>query len=93
MDSISACAYGIKVDSIDNPDHPIVSNVNKFFGLDAPFRVMISILAPKIAQFFKVEFFDMSAVKYFSELTNQIVSERKKINIQSKGDKGIKTCA
>jgi hypothetical protein len=30
MDVISACAYGIDIDSINNPDHPIVSNAKNF---------------------------------------------------------------
>ena len=87
MDVICACAYGIKVDSINNPDHPIVVNAKKMFGVNADLGIILSVFAPNIARFLKLEFFDKSAIKYFDELTNQIVAERKKINKYSTGDK------
>ena len=79
MDVISACAYGIKIDSINNPEHPVVLNAKKIFGIDASISTILSITAPNIARFFKLEFLDPKAIKYFDDLTNQIVNERKKL--------------
>ena len=77
MDVISACAYGINIDSVNNADHPVVKNAKKFFAINANFRMIISFLAPSIAKLFNIDFFDPEAVKFFDELTNKIVSDRK----------------
>ncbi|CAG2102536.1 unnamed protein product [Medioppia subpectinata] len=80
MDVISACAYGINIDSINNPDHPVVVNAKKILGVDSGWRQVLGILAPGVAKFFGVEFFDIDAANYFDTLTNQILKERKHNN-------------
>ncbi len=83
MDVISACAYGIKVDSINNPNHPIVLNAQKILNVDASLSAFLSAFAAPIAKFFKLELFDINATNYFDVLTNKLVEERKKsIKIQ-----------
>ncbi|CAG2167622.1 unnamed protein product [Oppiella nova] len=80
MDVISACAYGINTDSIDNPNHPIVTNAMKILNTDAGVGFMLSVMVPKIAKYLGAEPFDIKAVQYFDELTNQILNERKVSN-------------
>ncbi|CAG2109785.1 unnamed protein product, partial [Medioppia subpectinata] len=77
MDVISACAYGINVESINNPNHPIVVNAKKILSVDSSFSYALSILAPPIARMFSVEPFNITAIKYFAKLTEKIVEERK----------------
>jgi len=79
MDVISACAYGINIDSIDNPNHPIVVNAKKILNVDADLTMFISVFAPPLAEFLKLETFDLKAVNYFDALTNKIAEERKKL--------------
>ena len=89
MDVIAACAYGINIDSINNPDHPIVTNAKKILGIDANLNIILSVMAPSLARFFKLESFDINATNYFDKLTNDIVNERKKLNNCSKTDKSL----
>ncbi|CAG2174790.1 unnamed protein product [Oppiella nova] len=77
MDVISACAYGINVESINNANHPIVVNAKKILSVDTSFSFMLSILCPSIARFFKLEPFNVNAINFFNNLTEQIVAERK----------------
>ena len=90
MDVISACAYGIDIDSVNNPEHPVVVNAKKMFGLNANLSIILSIIAPGIAKLLRLNFFDTGATDYFDRLTNQIVTERKKLNKYSNGEKGLK---
>ena len=90
MDVISACAYGIDTDSVNNPEHPVVVNAKKMFGLNANLTRILSIMAPWLATKLRLSFFDTEATDYFDRLTNQIVAERKKLNKYSNGEKGLK---
>ncbi|XP_054157436.1 uncharacterized protein LOC128955785 [Oppia nitens] len=77
MDVISACAYGIDVDSINNPNHPIVINAKKILSVDSNFSFIISVLMPPLARFLKLEPFNVKAIEFFDNLTKQIVHDRK----------------
>ncbi|CAG2118805.1 unnamed protein product, partial [Medioppia subpectinata] len=77
MDVISACAYGINVESINNPNHPIVVNARRMLSVDSSLSNILSILVPPIARFLRLDPMDRQAIDYFDKLTNQIVTERK----------------
>ena len=76
MDVIARCAYGIEIDSLSQPDHPIVTNAKKIFGVDATFSYVMCIMFPKIAKFFRLEMTDMKTVQYFDDLTSKIIQKR-----------------
>ena len=80
LDVLGECVFGIKIDSLNNPDHPFALNVKKFLENDANYRQMISIAAPKLARFFNLEYFRQDVINYFSILTEKIISERKSRN-------------
>ncbi|CAG2110042.1 unnamed protein product [Medioppia subpectinata] len=80
MDVISACAYGINVDTLNNPDHPVVVNAQRILSVDLTWQQVIGMLMPRVAKMFKLEFFDLQATTYFDKLTNQILKERKHNN-------------
>ena len=77
MDVISACAYGINVESINNANHPIVVNAKKILSVDSSVGYIVSVLFPPIARFLRLEPFDTNALKFFDSLTERIVNERK----------------
>ena len=78
MDVIASCAYGIKVDSINDPDHPIVINAKKILNTDMPISMILCLMAPKLAKLLKLEPFDIKALRYFDDLTTKIIEERTK---------------
>ena len=75
IDSIAASTFGISVDSMNNPDHPMVINAKNTMSNDANVSRIISVLAPKIARYFRLEFFDKKVLDYFGNLVNQCVKE------------------
>ncbi|CAG2178374.1 unnamed protein product [Oppiella nova] len=79
MDVISACAYGINPESINNLDHPIVTNAKRILSVDG-FRMLFLVLAPWLAKLLKLQLFDTNSIDYFDELTKQIFKERKAIS-------------
>ncbi|CAG2182233.1 unnamed protein product [Oppiella nova] len=76
MDVISACAYGINVESINNANHPIVVNAKKILSVDSSVGYIVSVLFPPIARFLRLEPFDRNALKFFDFLTERIVRQR-----------------
>ncbi|CAG2179591.1 unnamed protein product, partial [Oppiella nova] len=77
MDVISRCAYGIDVESIKNPNHPLVLNARKILSVDASIGIVVSALFPALGRLIGAEPFDMSACRYFDDLTKKIIDERK----------------
>jgi cytochrome P450 family 6 len=73
---ITSCAYGIKTDSLNNPDQPIVTYAKKIFAVEGKFSLIVSVTLPKLAKFLKLEPFSGAAIRYFRNLTNKIVKER-----------------
>ena len=78
MDVIASCAYGIDVDSINNPDHRIVINAKKILNVDTSISMVISFMLPTLAKYLGLEPFDIQALKYFDDLTSKIIKERSK---------------
>ncbi|CAG2120867.1 unnamed protein product, partial [Medioppia subpectinata] len=79
MDVISACAYGINVEFINNPNHPIVVKARRMLSVDSSLSNILSILVPPIARFLRLDPMNRQAIDYFDNLTNQIVTEHKKV--------------
>ena len=78
MDVISCCGYGIELDSISQPNHPVVVNAKKILNVDISFNQIMCFMFPRIAQLLKLEVFDKKAVNYFDKLTFEIVEKRLK---------------
>ncbi|KAI2801246.1 Cytochrome P450 3A4 [Blomia tropicalis] len=76
MDVIACCAYGIEIDSVRTPDHPIVVNAKKILNVDASFSTFLSFMFPVIAKAIGCEPFNKKAMKFFDDLTFQIVERR-----------------
>ena len=74
MDCSTYSTFGINVDSINNPDHPLVINGKKAFNTDANFSRIVSVLAPKVARYFRLEFMDKDMLDYFGNLVNETVT-------------------
>jgi len=92
MDVISACAYGINIDSIDNPSHPIVINAKKILNVNASISILLSVLFPPFAKYLKLEPFDIKAANYFDTLTKRLVEERKKLAENQEKSKIFRKC-
>ena len=90
LDILGECVFGIKIDSLNNPEHPFALNALEFFKYDADWCRLLSVAAPKLAKFFRFEFFKESVTKYFGGLTDKIISDRKSRNEMDKGQGKLK---
>jgi len=77
MDVLCSCVFGIEIQSIKDPNHPVVKNAIRAFAVDLSFSSILGYIAPSIAKFLKLETLDRKAVNYFRELTAKIVEIRK----------------
>ena len=80
LDILGECVFGIKIDSLHNPEHPFALNAKEFLENDADWRRLISVLAPKLAKLLRVEFFEPDVVNYFGMLTDEIIKDRQSRN-------------
>ena len=88
MDVICACAYGIKINSIANPDHPIVVNIEKLLCFDTNFSVLTSILFPRLAKWLRLNFFDIQAINNLDQIINHVKIKRRKNIAEFENDSG-----
>ena len=77
MDVLCSCAYGINTDSVNNPGHPFVVNIKKILNMNINIGRVLSMLAPKVARLFNIEFFDSKAINFFTQQSEMILMETK----------------
>ncbi|CAG2107319.1 unnamed protein product [Medioppia subpectinata] len=87
MDNMGACAFGIELNSLENPDHPVLTNVKKLLDPPLTVAVMISAFFCGLARLLGSEPFDLRAAQYFTDLTKSIIDERKHHNKYLQNDK------
>ncbi|KAH8252899.1 hypothetical protein KR032_002535 [Drosophila birchii] len=82
-DIIATTAFGLKVNSYDNPKNEFYSiGQTLVFSRGPPFfKLMLSIAAPKLFTFFKMTIFEASKVDYFARLVVDAMKYREKHNI------------
>ena len=88
LEILGECVFGIKIDSLNNPEHPFILKSKELFEYDANWRRLLSLAAPKLAKFLRLEFFKASVTDYFESLVDKVISERKSRNnpMESQGD-------
>lgn len=81
LDVVCSCAFGIEVNSQQNPDDPFVQNAKDAFNfslLSSPI-FFINFLFPESKHLFKhISVPDSKAVKYIIAATQSVIDERKK---------------
>ncbi|XP_017078765.2 LOW QUALITY PROTEIN: cytochrome P450 9b2 [Drosophila eugracilis] len=82
-DIIATTAFGLKVNSYDNPEnefYEIGQSLVFSRGLQF-FKFMLASLVPKLFNFFKITIFDSGKVEYFVRLVVEAIRYREKHNI------------
>ncbi|KAI1280327.1 Cytochrome P450 3A8 [Halotydeus destructor] len=76
LDTIASTAFGISLDSHNDPDHPIVANAHKFFSKKPVTRFFFEIYLT-FAKLKKMRPTDFESLNYFSKLTEKITREKR----------------
>ena len=85
MDLLACCCYGIEIDSINQTDHPTVVNAKKILAVDNSLKNLFPFFMPRIAgKYFGMGVFNKDAVKFFDQLTFDIIEKRMKNCVKSK---------
>lgn len=82
-DVIASCAFGLKVNSIENPDNEFLRS-GRFFsnaGLLISLRMLLLRSLPFIARLFNIQFFPMRTVNFFRNVVLDTMNERTRKNI------------
>lgn len=83
-DVIASCAYGLKIDSLAEPDNEFYVNGLKIFNFTS-FKVLIKVLIisqmPAVAKWFGIEFTEPKVAKIFRNTILDTMEIRKKNNI------------
>lgn len=73
-DALFSTFFGIDVDTISNPDHPLVKVLAALAPEITDPKVLIFFISPKLAQLLGMDVFDLS---YLTQIANQIIEERR----------------
>nr|XP_022328532.1 cytochrome P450 3A24-like [Crassostrea virginica] len=84
LDAISATAFGLEVDSINNPDEPFIKNIKQIFQRGTnkarKFCLMLSSIFPTLIYFiryFNMNFFNKENVDFFVTQCQAMIDDRK----------------
>ena len=77
MDLLTCCCFGVEIDSINQPDHPTVVNAKKVLTVNNSLTSFFLFFTPYYAgKLFGIGVFDKKAVKFFDQLTFDIIEKR-----------------
>lgn len=81
VDVISACAFGVKVDSLNDPNNPVFVNTKQSLDL-GPFvekvKANIFVYFPKLASFLGIKAIPDETTKFFTDLITSTIKMRRK---------------
>ncbi len=83
-DVIASCAFGLKVNSFDDPNNEFFMNGRKmldFSGIKRTLRVFFTFVVPKISRLFNMRIFDESVTSIFKNIILDTMAHRQKNNI------------
>ena len=75
LDVVASTAFGIRVDSLREPDNPIVSNAKKFFGQKPITRVLFEFYLT-FSRLKQIRPSDFESFNYFARLTERLTREK-----------------
>lgn len=81
VDVISACAFGVKIDSLKDPENPVFLSVKDFLDKGTVFDMIkfyLMIYFPKIAVLLRIKAIPDETTKFFTELITSTIKMRRK---------------
>ncbi|XP_059611088.1 uncharacterized protein LOC132258012 [Phlebotomus argentipes] len=83
-DVIGTCAFGIKVDSMEDPENTFYKTgrgLISFSGISIQLKFIFMRLFPKIMKFFKIPFFDVRSMTFVRDLVMNTIKTREEKKI------------
>ncbi|KAJ6218346.1 hypothetical protein RDWZM_009503 [Blomia tropicalis] len=81
MDTIIQVAFGTKVDSLVEPNNPVITYAKKLFSVDISFKNIIKftmiLMAPKLANFLKIRI-NPEVTDFFYKFSMDIINQKRK---------------
>lgn len=84
VDVIATCAFGIEVNSFENPKndfHRIAGKVANFSSIWTTLKFVGYFAAPKLMRALKIKFFDEETTEFFQKAINETMITRDKLGI------------
>lgn len=76
LDVVASTAFGIRIDSLREPNNPIVSNAKKFFGQKPITRILFEFYLT-FSRLKKIRPSDFESFNYFARLTERLTREKR----------------
>lgn len=80
MDSNVQVAFGLKIDSLAEKDHPVIVNAHRLFSNDFNFKnlmvVVTLLMAPKLAKLLGIRF-NRESIDFFTEFATKILIDKR----------------
>ena len=81
---IATCAYGIEVNSLENPKndfHQIAEKLVNFASVSTQLKFILLFMAPKLMQALKVKLFDAEVTEFFRSIVAETMKTREEKKI------------
>lgn len=85
-DVIGTCAFGLKLDAINDPDSEFRKHGKTVFqpSLRSKIRMMLIFMQPSLLNFFRIRHYSQNTIAFFQNSFQQTIEYRKKHNIDRK---------
>ncbi|RWS04380.1 cytochrome P450 monooxygenase-like protein, partial [Dinothrombium tinctorium] len=76
IDVISSSVFGVKIDSINNPQHAIVKNLRKFLGRHISLKSILVFWWPSLMKSLDLYLFDYKILVFLNDFITQLIKRR-----------------
>ncbi|RWS28558.1 cytochrome P450 monooxygenase-like protein [Leptotrombidium deliense] len=83
LDVIGSCSFGVKVQSLSDPNNNVVYNSNRLFGTNISWFSLLAFNCPSLAPIgtrLGISILDFSALKFFQRLILEMIQKRLETN-------------
>lgn len=85
-DVIGSCAFGLKLDAINDPDSEFRKHGKAVFSpsFRTKMRVLVIFMQPSLLRIFRIDHFSQATIKFFRDAFQQTIAYREKHNVDRK---------
>ncbi|XP_033116012.1 cytochrome P450 3A24-like [Anneissia japonica] len=80
MDVVASTNFGLQLDSVKNPENPFLKNIKSILSGGRLWLFAVALMLPVVGKIFRllgVGLFNPKSVDFFTDVTDQVVKERK----------------
>ncbi|RWS19677.1 cytochrome P450 monooxygenase-like protein [Leptotrombidium deliense] len=78
IDVVCSSVFGVKIDSVNNPNHSLVKNLRRFFGRNISFKSLLVFWWPSLMKTFDLYLFDYNILVYLNAFLMEVINRKRR---------------